>query len=86
MRTFRTLPVAGTDEDFAVALALFTMKLVNRHAGNVAADVSRLKFISERTHVRRYENHGDNLSRCGADFCISCHSCISWFPLLNVFD
>jgi hypothetical protein len=24
--------------------------------------VSRLKFISERTHVRCYENHGDNFS------------------------
>ena len=31
MRAFRALPVAGADEDFAVALALFAMKLVNRH-------------------------------------------------------
>ena len=65
MRAFRALPIAGADEDFAVALALFAMKFVNRHEVNVAADVSRLKFISERTHVRCYENHGDNFSRCG---------------------
>jgi len=31
MRAFRALPVTGADEDFAVALALFAMKLVNRH-------------------------------------------------------
>ena len=35
MRAFRALPVAGADEDFAVALALFAMKLVNRHEGKI---------------------------------------------------
>ena len=31
MRAFRALPIAGADKDFAVALALLAMKLVNRH-------------------------------------------------------
>lgn len=30
-RTFRSLPVGGADEDFAVGPAFFTMKFVNRH-------------------------------------------------------
>ena len=36
MRTFRALPVAGADEDLAVALALLAMKLVNRHEWKIA--------------------------------------------------
>ncbi len=35
MRAFRPLPVARTDEDFAVAFALLTMKFVNRHEGKI---------------------------------------------------
>ena len=35
MRAFRALPVAGADEDFAVALALFAMKFVNRHGPKI---------------------------------------------------
>src|SRR5712672_2454597 len=34
-RTFSALPLSGTDEDFAIALALFTMKFVNRHEGRI---------------------------------------------------
>jgi hypothetical protein len=30
-----SLPIAGADENFAVALALFAMKLVNRHEGKI---------------------------------------------------
>ena len=63
MRAFRAPPVAGSDEDFAVALALPAMKFVNRHGRNVAADVSRLKPISGRTHARCCENRGGNCSR-----------------------
>jgi len=55
MRTPGVFPISRTDEDFAVAPALPAMKFVNRHEGNVAADVSRLKLISERTHVCCYE-------------------------------
>jgi uncharacterized protein YqjF (DUF2071 family) len=36
MRAFGVLPVAGADEDFAVALALPAMKLVNRHGWKIA--------------------------------------------------
>ena len=35
-RTLRALPVAGADQDFAVALAFFAMKFVNRHARRIA--------------------------------------------------
>jgi hypothetical protein len=35
MRTFRSLPSAGADQDFAVLLALLTMKFVNRHGESV---------------------------------------------------
>jgi hypothetical protein len=56
MRAFSILPISRTDEDFAVALALCAMEFVNRHERNVAADVSRLKFILERTHVRCHED------------------------------
>lgn len=35
LRTFGVFPIAGTDEDFAVASAFFAMKLVNRHAGRI---------------------------------------------------
>jgi hypothetical protein len=30
-RTFGSFPIAGTDQDFAISLALLAMKLVNRH-------------------------------------------------------
>jgi hypothetical protein len=35
MRTGCALPVAGADEDFAVALAFFAMKFVNRHENRI---------------------------------------------------
>ena len=35
MRAFRSLPVGGADEDFAVAFALLTMKFVDRHGATV---------------------------------------------------
>jgi hypothetical protein len=35
VRTRGSLPIAGADEDFAVAVALFTMKLVNRHGNRI---------------------------------------------------
>jgi hypothetical protein len=35
VRALRSLPIAGTDEDFAVAFALFAMKLVNRHKNTI---------------------------------------------------
>jgi hypothetical protein len=31
MRTGSPFPITGADEDFAIALAFFTMKFVNRH-------------------------------------------------------
>ena len=76
MRAFRPFPVAGADEDFAVALTLFTMKFVNRHEGKIigSAEISSVGsgrresaqiFLSERTHARRCANQGDNFSRCG---------------------
>ena len=34
-RAGRTLPAAGTNEQFAVRAAFLTMELVNRHGGNV---------------------------------------------------
>ena len=46
-RTGRALPIAGTDKDFAVVLAFFTMKFVNRHTQKVAfccKNTSRLQF------------------------------------------
>ena len=44
MRAFRALPVAGADEDFAVALTLFAMKLVNRHEWKI----TRLRKMFKR--------------------------------------
>jgi hypothetical protein len=38
------LPIAGADEDFAVAFALFTMKLVNRHGEKIAGAAEILKL------------------------------------------
>ena len=35
MRAFRSLPVGGADEDFAVAFALLAMKFVDRHGATV---------------------------------------------------
>jgi hypothetical protein len=35
VRALRSLPIAGADEDFAVAFAFFAMKLVNRHEGKI---------------------------------------------------
>ena len=35
MRALRSLPFAGADEDFAVALALFAMKFINRHGEKI---------------------------------------------------
>jgi len=35
-RAFRPPPVAGTDQDFAVVVALVAMKLVNRHEQTIA--------------------------------------------------
>ena len=58
MRAFGILPVGRAHQDFAVALALVAVEFVDRHEENVAADVSRLKFISERNHVRCHENQG----------------------------
>ena len=54
MRAFRALPVTGADEDFAVALALFAMKLVNRHEGKITgwAKISSGKRARESTHCR----------------------------------
>lgn len=43
MRTRRPLPVAGADEDFAVAFALLAMKLVNRHGKKIAGAAEILK-------------------------------------------
>lgn len=36
MRAFRALPIAGTNQNFAVRIALFAMKFVNRHGSNLA--------------------------------------------------
>ena len=35
MRAFRSLPIGGADEDFAVAFALLAMKFVDRHGATV---------------------------------------------------
>ena len=57
MRAFRPLPVSGTDEDFAVAFAFFTMKFVDRHEQTIIG------------HGRMFKRHGrsksKNRSRCG---------------------
>ena len=43
MRAFRALPIAGTDEDFAVALALLAMIFVNRHGLIITGPAKNLK-------------------------------------------
>jgi hypothetical protein len=45
LRAFRAFPIAGTNKDFAVLSAFFTMKLVNRHETTIAcrAETSRMK-------------------------------------------
>jgi hypothetical protein len=45
VRASGSLPIAGTDEDFAVAPALFAMKLVNRHEGKI---IGRPKISSDK--------------------------------------
>ena len=40
---FRPLPVGGTDEDFAVAFAFFTMKFVNWHDRKITGATGFLK-------------------------------------------
>lgn len=37
------LPIAGADEEFAVAFALFAMKLVNRHANRIIGPAGMFK-------------------------------------------
>ena len=43
MRAFRALPIAGADEDFAVALAFLAMKFVNRHEDKIIGEAENLK-------------------------------------------
>ena len=52
MRTLRSLPIAGADENFAVAFALFAMKLVNRHEGKITggAKISSAVWQGETTN------------------------------------
>jgi hypothetical protein len=43
LRTLRSTPVGGADQDFVVPPALFAMKFVNRHGRKVAASRKILK-------------------------------------------
>jgi hypothetical protein len=43
VRTFRSLPVGGADQDFAVAFALPAMKLVNWHGYEIRPPGQKLK-------------------------------------------
>jgi hypothetical protein len=76
MRTDCALPIAGANQDFAVALALLAMKFVYRHEPRVILllrknkpDQIELKktkitktFVSFVTFCSFY---GNNFSRCG---------------------
>ena len=50
MRAFRAPPVAEADEDFAVALALFAMKLVYRHERKITDSG---KMFKRHGHARK---------------------------------
>lgn len=48
IRALGTLPIAGADEDFAVPLAFFAMKFVNRHDNKLSrcTRISRRQFLA----------------------------------------
>ena len=53
MRAFGPFPIAGSDEDFAVALAFFAMKFVNRHDEKMGGKASKLKLQNSEKKARK---------------------------------
>jgi hypothetical protein len=58
LRTLRSAPVGGTNQDFVVPPAFFAMKFVNRHGGNVAASPKILKSGGSPAPVVRWWRSG----------------------------
>jgi len=65
VRTLGGLPVHRTDEDFAVALALFAMKFVNRHEGKITGAA---KMFKPGLNHEIHETHESNSAALPAAF------------------
>jgi hypothetical protein len=54
MRALGPFPVFRTDQDFAVALAFFTMKFVDRHGFMIREPAQRLKLGTENPSREKF--------------------------------
>ena len=67
MRAGCAFPIAGTDEDFAVAFAFFAMKFVNRHGSKLCryAKISSTERRAGILPARRWRSYRHRLSGKG---------------------